>query len=69
MIDFKKIIKAERKRQGKSVREIARTIDCAEQTVYNLEGKREFNPQSSLKILEKILNFLGAELKFKAVKK
>lgn len=66
MIDFAKIIKAERKRQKKDVPEIARAAEINQQTLYNLENiKNKRSEKTTLRVVEKILDALGAEIVFK----
>lgn len=62
MIDFKKIIRAELKKQDMSVPVLAHKVECNYQTIYNyLNGKSTSNAD----LLEDILNVLGGELSFK----
>jgi transcriptional regulator with XRE-family HTH domain len=60
-MNISKIINAERKRRKLSVEAIARQSGIATQTAYRFFQGKPIQSDT----LEKILNFLGAEIKFK----
>ncbi len=65
MIDFSKLINAERKKRKMSVEDFARAAGISVATGYRLNQGKPVESGT----LEKILNSLGAEIKFKEAKK
>ena len=65
MIDLQKIIETERGKRKLTVEALARGADISLGTAYRFKQGKPVESDT----LEKILNFLGAEIKFKRGKK